>query len=344
MLAAITAKPEYFSDKSIIIYGESNSGKTTIIKDILFSLRESIEQIIVFCPTDFSHKTYSSGLVEKSFIHTEVSERILELIWERQEFLVKCWRTSNDKEILSGLASRIIGNTYDTFLEDLRKKMDALCDEFDDGDGKAKDKQKQMDEMTAKYDQLVVAFYKNIVIRNKSELSKMQLKPCEKICLEYISLNPKIVLIFDDCTEQFKKLKGKQILEKLFYQGRHMHITSIYTCHSDKALDQEIKKNSFVNFFCDSSSAQTYFGRSSGYFSPSQVAQAQMAINTAFKVKFQKLLWLKESSTFYRFTAVIHDSFTFGSELVREFGKLVSNEEAHVIDSGNRFAQKYGMT
>jgi Cdc6-like AAA superfamily ATPase len=75
---------DYFLNRSIIVYGPTNSGKSVIITHILKQLREKIPNVIVICPTNNMNHVYT-GLVPDQLIHSEVTPELIKNIVKKQE-------------------------------------------------------------------------------------------------------------------------------------------------------------------------------------------------------------------------------------------------------------------
>ncbi len=86
--------------KNILLIARRNSGKTTIILDILFHKRD-IPIGTVICPTETSNGTYSSH-VPSLFIHKEYKPQLIENIIKRQKKIIKKMKK---EEMLYGKSS-----------------------------------------------------------------------------------------------------------------------------------------------------------------------------------------------------------------------------------------------
>jgi hypothetical protein len=245
----------------------------------------------------------------------------------------------NSLESLKSLFDKIANQPSKTVMSGIDEKISAIDEDImSTTDEKEK---KNLEELRSKYHQVVTMLCKKTIAEAKGTPAITSLSPDELDSLKFVSINPKILLLFDDCTDQIKKLRNTKIIEKMFYQGRHNNITTIFACHTDKALDPEIKKNTYINIFCDESSASSYFSRTSAFMSEQIVTKAKTSIKSTFSVKWQKLIWVKERNLFCKYTANIHPPFTFGSDVVREFGDRVA-ADATKTDVNNYFELKYG--
>ncbi len=330
---------ERFIDKVTVLYGESGTGKSSIIVDILHSLKDHIEQIIVISPTDPQNGTYGKGLVPTPFIHYVINETLLADIWDRQEALVSIWAKANSPKIIMQLFNRIpnIGHVKAALAEIMRKftEYKTSMQESDDPAHIVNHKIALEEE---KCHTLLRAICKKAICVHSAKLLKLRLSEQEEFCLKYINLNPKLVLIFDDCTEQLKKFKANPTLQKIFYQGRHVQITCIIACHTDKALDPELKKNARVSIFTEPGSARAYFDRPSHNFDKSQKIMAHRLIGSTFtNVKpYQKIVWVRDERSLYSLTADKRPGFKFGSPIIREYAKKI--EAGKKSSLGNKFA------
>jgi hypothetical protein len=170
----------------------------------------------------------------------------------------------------------------------------------------------------------------------------MNLNADEQFTLKFINFNPRLVLIFDDCTDLLKKAKSNSVIQKLFYQGRWSYITVIFACHTDKALDPELKKNAFVSIFTEASCAHAYFERKSNDLDRDAKDRARLAVKAAFTpmAKYQKLVYLRSEKKFYRYTATLRKPFRFGSPYIWKYCEQVE-AAAGSLSAGNKFINDF---
>jgi len=327
---------QHFIDQLTILYGESKTGKSTVIIDILSHLNSYIDQIIVFAPTDRSNNTYQSGTVPLPCIHYEVSVKVLEDIYERQEALTLVYKRANNPEIIDSLIAKInnpminkilagIAAARNNSIADVSKTMDAELAAA------------AIEKIDAKYNKVVTGVKKTMIEKHKNRLLEMANED-ERHAIQFLHLNPRIVLIFDDCTEQLDKIKRERVTQMIAYQGRHVFITTLIAIHTDKNLDPAFKKNAMNSIYTEESCMMAYIERASNSFSKDAKRAAMEAMRSAFTpvAKFQKLIWIRDEKKYYRFTAKKHDNFTFGSSVVWEFCKNIQKTGGS-IESSNKF-------
>jgi hypothetical protein len=171
----------------------------------------------------------------------------------------------------------------------------------------------------------------------------MKLTKDEAYTLKYFDLNPRLALIFDDCTDLISKFKKHPVIQKLFFQGRWAFITCLIACHTDVALEPGLKKNAFVTIFTEETSAHAYFERKTNDLTKEQKQRAANACKISFTSlsRFQKLAWLRDEGCFYIFTSRIHSNFAFGNQHFWEFCNKIK-AEAGAIPINNKFIGDFG--
>lgn len=330
---------KYFIDGSTLLFGESKTGKSFIMVDILSQLQPHVDQIIVVSPTDRQNHTYDRGVVPIPCIHYQITSKLLDDIWERQNALAAVYTKANKPEILKSLFDRIKDSTkaagiiaaVQQKLRDYRYELES------EPDSKAK-----ITTMEDECKKLISVIWRDTINNNRSVLQKLSLNKNEQFALKYLNLNPRLVLIFDDCTDMLAKFRRHPVMQKLFYQGRWAYITTLIACHTDKALDPELKKNAFISIFTEETCARSYFDRKSNDLDREAKQRAALACKSAFSplAPYQKLIWVREEKKFYRYTASSHSNFRFGSQYVWEYCDKIKSDSG-AINADNKFINDF---
>ena len=330
-------------DRAVLVYGASGSGKSVVIVEMLNALKPYADQIIVFAPTDKQNQTYSSGIAPLPFIHYDVTPEILKTVWDRQEVLATVYKQANEIRTLERLYARC-PRKDDTQIIDKMNQMAAKSKQEIIRqclpEGQCKVSCEKVDEDLIKFKKCI---YKNCIERNKKALQAMKLDDTESAALRYHNMNPKLVMIFDDCTDLIQKYRKDETVQKIFYQGRHVHITAIIALHTDKSVDAELKKSAAMEFFTEPRTARSYITRASTGFDKDEKIIANAAVDDAFgdpTLKFQKLYWDRLDQRWYKFTAVKRDGFRFGSDIVWEYANAISATHGHVSHD-NKFLEQF---
>lgn len=337
---------EKIIDRSSVIYGESGTGKSWIIVDMLHALRPHIDQIIVFAPTDRQNHTYDKGIVPLPCIHYTITPKLLTDIWGRQEALVAVYTQSNKISVLESLFRRIPqarrGNA-DSVIAEINLKLKTSERELEQKGLDDMQLRTKTNEMKEDCDKLIMQIYKTYITRESTFLGRLDLSEAEHYSLKYHALNPRLVVVFDDCTDLIKKYKTSDVMQKIFYQGRHSMITAIIAVHTDKALDSELKKNAAVSIFTEMPCASAYITRPSTSLDKEAQARAMAACKIAFgdpSRPFQKLAYVRHEKKYYKFTAQKREGFSFCSAIIKSFCKMVAVESGKV-SADNRFIAEF---
>lgn len=310
----------------IHVYGESNTGKSFIVRHILSVLQASIPQIVVFSPTNEQNHSYDAdGEVPSVFIHSQVSADVLNQIWERQQVMRVAFDRANKPHVIKRMA-RATGNV--AYLAAVSRLEQEIANAPVD--------------VRKKLETALLRIAKGVISANKRmfDARRDSLTEEERYTLRYVNFNPRILLVFDDCTEQLRREKG-DILEKIFYAGRHMFITTIMACHTDKTFTPELKKQTFLSIYTGSSVASAYIERPSTGFDKREKAIAHAARCAAFTsdAPLQKLVIDRVSHCYYKYTAQ-PCIVCFGSPEIRALAEKIKRPENETL-RGNAYSAKF---
>lgn len=326
---------KHFLDKTTLLFGESGTGKSFVMVDILYQLKPFVDQIIVISPTDRQNNTYGKGIVPLPCIHYTISAELLDGLWERQSALSSVHTRASNQKVLQSLFDKIPHN------DTTRAVIDGIHRKLRDFRTSTSDKGKVAD-MEKECKKLIIKIWKESINKNRGMITKMHLNEDQRFSLNYLNLNPKLVIIFDDCTDQLKAFRNHPVMQKLFYQGRWANITALIACHTDKALSAELRKNAYVSIFTESSSAHAYFTRASNDLDKEGKIRADNASKTTFTpiAPYQKLVWIRDEKKFYRYTASSNTDFKFGSQYIWDFCNQIRAEEG-AISNNNKFISEF---
>jgi hypothetical protein len=334
--------PEGIVDKSVTIYGASKTGKSYIIADLLYTISRQVKQIIVFSATDFQTGQYSSKMVKPPLVHEKPTDDILERIWKRQEALSATYTRANNIITLERLFKRLAIGYANKILDQAQKCRNEAIAQIDAASEDVGIRQARRDEVEKKFNEFFKVVYKHFISQNIENLKKMALTSDERLAIRYLYFNPKMVIVFDDVSEQFKKLgaKGKEYMHKMLYQGRWVNLTVIIGVHDATSLTPELRKNSHLNMFTTDRAAFNYFCSESNGFSKREAKDRIKAVNgqvfaTSGPNKYQKLVYDPSNDTFYKYTAT-NRVFEFGADCINEFCEMIKKDGAS-IDPNNEF-------
>jgi hypothetical protein len=306
---------KYYLNKSTILFGASNSGKSTILLEILYLLKDKVPNIFVFSPTADNNNTFF-GIVPEPLIFKELDISKLNEIYKRQQASTKIYNTVNDIVILKKLFDKV------STIEEKRiyDKANITAENFIEKHQSLNKSENKIiiTEIKNTRDKYLIDLYKSTIRKNKTRLKNMGISTIEQYTIRYLDFNPNCVVVLDDCGAILKKFQKEEVVKKILFQGRHSYINLILTLQDDMNLDSSIKKNSFVNIFTTSQCANAYFERSSNNFNKKEKEIASKIIPYIFSRKdYKKLVYIRDDINPFRYTiADIYDTFRFGSKVL----------------------------
>lgn len=347
--------PDYnhFIDKTTAIFGPSKTGKTVIIKNILYLLKDHIEQIVVVSPSESSNGSYK-GIVPAPLIHYNItssksskkdskSTDLLNSLWQRQNAIAGTYNLANEIPSLKKLYRRISSSEGDAHINKIKQwEQDAkikISKQYVANIGK---RDEQIKAITENSTQMLQALYKKYIGDNYKRIKKMKdLDENEKYSLKYLKLNPRMVLILDDCAAQIKKMMNSDIMRMLFYQNRHGFITFIICCQDDTDLPSNLRKNAFSSFFTNDVVTSANFTRTSNQFSKDIKKYVEEISPVVFSEENRKLVYIREDKQhFYHIKFPIPPAFKFGSNAVNELCKNVESDGL-AVDEDNPYTRHF---
>jgi hypothetical protein len=325
---------KYYLNQNMILFGASDSGKTTVLLEILHMLKKHIPLIFVFSLTAKENESFK-GIVPDHVVRTDIDINALNSIWKRQKNATRTYNKANNINALQSLFRRVSNNQLIAVESMIIKHADrAIAQKNDDGTANRNEKKKAVKELQKMRDEHLTKLYKNIIKSNKKKLKKLKLNSAEAYVMKYLNFNPRCLLIFDDCGAILPKIQNEEVIKKLMFQGRHSHIQGIFTLQDDKSMAHHIKNQSKVSIFTTSQCALAYFSRKGAYFTSEIKKKSDKIITRVFasdghKKHHRKLVYLRNDPDPFRYTvADLYEDFKFGSPALWKMSeKLKENKK-----------------
>lgn len=346
----LTVTPEMILNRTTVIYGPSGSGKTVLAKHLLEVVKDHIPQALVFSPSEPSNHSYE-GYIDAPFIHYSLAlpgkKRVspkqaaldfLNAVWKRQEFLTSLFQKANRRDVLGLLFRRLSpraqkqGLRAITEAHELRRGALSKVRAPGSAPGPAADKAKSINE---KFERMLVLIYKKFITPELDSLWGVpDLSEDERFSLNYLGLNPNLLLIFDDCAADLKPLFGTSEFKRYFYQARHAAITVFLIAQDDTDIPANLRKNAFLSIFTDPIVCRSNFDRPSNNFPKDTRALIGEMIPAVF-VGNRKLVYIRDDprgQKYYHFESPYPTPFRFGSPASHELCRLLRAEESTLDD------------
>lgn len=325
-IKTIQREPSQFMLKNIVMYGANNSGKTTLLLDIMAQIRPFIPNVVAFAPTADSNNSLK-GVVPDLLINRHVELQKIKEVYTRQKEATVAYNTANDPIVLQSLFKRVAGNSQlaieDKILQ-LQQLMDRKLEQSTINNIERSKQSKKISEMAVTFR---VSLYKAVIRSTARVLTKMKLTAAESQAIKFLDFNPHLLMIFDDCASIFtKKFQNDTMIKDLFYMYRHSFITIIFTFQDDLGLESFLRKNASLSFFTTQQCANAYFERGSNSFSRDMKLDANMKASVIFDQnqravpEYSKLLYIRNDPDPIRYyTAELHAVFRFGTKALWKY-------------------------
>lgn len=300
-----------FVDKTTMIYGGSNSGKSVYIDEILSLVKTYIPNFIVIAPLT-SQKRYMERLPQDC-VKPDLSKKKLQKIWNRQENVTEIYNIVNSLVVLEMLFKRVANSNVINRIKQLKSMATRVKNDIRNStrfDHPAK--KSYIERIDSDFNKYLRDTYKQSIEKNKVVLYRMDLKTEERVALDNWDINPRLMIVLDDCTEKFKTWMKyfsteDNVFEKLFYRGRHNFISLVFACHADKILATELRASTRLMIFANSQSLMTYIEKKTNGFSKEQNNYAKKILQRIFDDEHKpiemrqhkKLCFNRDESAFY---------------------------------------------
>ena len=345
--------PRYFHRKIIALYGETESGKSTIIQEIMYLLKNSIPNVIIFAPTNDSNNLYTEK-VNKPGIFTKLSMEILEEIYQRQKEAAKIYKIANDMQTMHSVFIKIADDRTRSIVNsvnrDAARHIQLAAQRYSDPGMRKSEETKIRDMRDAAlrktYKLCIEANYRNL-------LGGMPLTEEQYIAVFYHKFSPDMLLIFDDCASFFVEHKNEPLIKDMFYQGRHECLTSIFSFQGDKNLPPDLRRAAHISFFTTQACANAYVTCPGNGIAGDKMLKRrwERAASRIFRYdgndapSHRKLVYLRSDNEKIQVTVADgYDDFPMGGLWVRKFMQAIEPKSAASGNNKDLIKKIYYMT
>lgn len=326
--------PALFIDQTIAIYGRRKSGKSTLIDDIMYILRNEVSVVFVISQTASSTNPYE-GKLPRSCVKNNVSKEWLESLVSNQKKRALIYNTANNEKTLQNLFKRIQSGTSTALYKNIVLKANQKLRTLDESNLQYAQKRLQKNEIQKMMRRALVTLYKKEISHYSAELLKQELTKEERVAVQYVNYNPRVLLVFDDCASVFKKwTKESPLINEIFYNGRWLYFTVIISTQTDKVVSTELRGNAMINIFTNKEAAITNFNRQSNGYTKEDRQRAAVCVEGVFgggsdDHNFKKLVFLPfEDGDLFRYTvAEVHEAFQMCSPIIWDLAQTQATTE-----------------
>lgn len=347
VLKPIEKDYKYYLNRTTLIFGRTNSGKSTILNEILYICKNYIPNVWVISRTNNLNDNFSK-MVPKLFIKKDLNNDFLFNFLERQKSLTSIYKMVNDVNNLYSLFIKIASSSDKNIYSKINIIKNTAIDYVNNNKYDFDNYRNEISKIKKMIDDKKISFMKNVIDKNKDNINKETLTKKDKNIIHYLYLNPNTLIVLDDCASSFKlwyksckqdvrSVKYGNPIKSLFYEGRWMNVTLIITAQDDKEIDPELRKNALVSIFTTEESVMSSFTRTANSHPPYIRKKAEIFSRAIFgdknKNNYKKLVYLKihGECPFRYVIASLYDNFKMGSKYIWELSKKIleqkNNEE-----------------
>lgn len=335
----------YFLNKSIILYGSSGSGKSIIMRDIMYTLKDHIPNIVVIAPTNYLNKSFND-IVPSPYIFNDVTEDLIQKIFKRQKVVVKLYNMVNDYNKLETIYNKIAKNNDHIIKHKMIASYKTIKQKFEENQTyNIVEKKIKLKELEDVHKKALIDYYKKIINRLKAIILtnpsyKNILDDSEIQIIKCLNINPNLLLILDDCAYNANVWCKYSEIKEIFMNGRHHKITVMISFQDDKLLDSGLRKNAFINIFTTEIVCNAFFQRSANNFTKQDRSKMSIIAKNIFnsdntKTKnYKKFVYIKDlDPNVYYMVADYIEEFKFGFGYLHNFVKQIQKNNNNDDDN-----------
>jgi len=328
--------PENILNRGIIFYGPTKSGKTTLMLNFMYAIKDQIHMAFAFAPTN-QEKHELDKIIPPMFVYETLDSGLIKDIYERNRAKSTLYNQVHSLEELTPIFKAIASPQelkHDEYICAIAAKtMDKV------------ETNSQRQEINEILNKKRVARYRKII----KSASPSSIPQKYSGLYKNMDINPKALVMFEDATSELgilikkEKQKNEETIKNFFFKGRWANITHFYAFHDDKGVDTDIRKNAHVSIFTSKQIAYTYFSRPSAGFTLSEKKLAERHIRAVFGEsgsgrfpKHSKLVYVRETAEFMYVVAEVFDNFVILPKLHELSAQLKKKDNLN----GNKFYRK----
>jgi hypothetical protein len=357
-LTPMVMEAEHFYQKTSTLFGPSETGKSTILDNIMAALKPYIPVVYVINPTGAVAKSNLQFRVPKGLIKLDPTVEALSLLLERQDQAMRTYYCVNNVKSLKNLFIKCNDYTSNELSKKIVYKAFAMIKQLQKSNISFTEKTSQIEKVKEIRDKSLIHVYKNILRKYKLSLLSTIGKPDgitkeDKFILKYLDFNPNILLVTDDAASLIKQWCKSPEMQKIFWTGRHYGITCVHCMQDDKTMTPELRKGNFVSIFTDPGCAMSFFNAKANGFTKQVKKDAELIIEELFQgssipgnKNYKKIVYnrLDNYSKFQYFIANPNLDYKFGcTALWNLWDNAPKKENVNVLVESNSFYKSFSV-
>lgn len=340
-------------NKGVIFYGPSGSGKTTMLLHFIYEIKKHFPVAFAFAPTN-QEKHELDKIFPPICVHETLKLDVIKNIYERQRATSNVYNTINNIDNMMSVYKIIMTQKDRQYTDAMDVKRTRIVGMLKNKYGDTVEFRKQVERLDVIHNKKLAQYYKTTIRQNRQSLMRQydRLNNVQKMVVKNIELVPNTLILFEDSTTELNNLikegekKKEEVIKNFFFKGRWANITHFYIFHDDKGVQTDVRKNAHISIFTNKQVASTFFSRISNGFTNEQRKKANAIIRAVFNEdgkesfpKHSKLIYERESDTFYYCVAKLHDNFKICHQKLHQVSEVVKNKSMR--DNTNKYFDKF---
>jgi ElaB/YqjD/DUF883 family membrane-anchored ribosome-binding protein len=336
-------KVDDYLDMTTVVLGGTGTGKSTIIKDIIYLCKDYVPLYLVLC-NQTSAVMYERLGIPKEAIKQDLGPDVWKSVYERQMVVTHLYKVARDPDVLEKLCRRVCRSISDDIAK-IKNYAKNLMEERGNLSEDAKDALKD------KVNSRIVDLCHTTIEKERDRISliRNQLSDDEQTAFLNYKLNPKFMIVVDDRTELIKKwikdcekIKDGNPIDGIFFAGRHFHISLVIAAHAEIAIPLKFRTNARVIFYTSGPVLLTATKRGNFAGTDEDKLVAKTLATDVFddkksgEKKHRKVCYMQNepSDTKWRYTvAKQHGPFTVGCDAMRELSRRLPERSAKYLET-----------
>ena len=320
-----------YIDKMTTIYGPSGTGKSFLITEIIKILSPYIPNIFVFGSPNI-RDSYSMCVPENAIFHN-LTVSGFKAVLTRQEQVSLLYKDGQNLKKLAKMFDKVATSDEKQTLAKINHKFDREISSVNRLRCEYAKKAGKVNKLSKIKEKAQRDFYQKKLKLHKRHT---RLTTQEKTVIDYFDINPRVLIIMDDCVGILKPIEKDLALIKAAFEGRHSHITSVFAMQNVTSMPAPLRQNSMLLLFTSSTAVQMFFDNvTAGQKHNAKIAkQYASAIFGANDHHHKKMALIPEENQFYYTLANVYPPFEFGS---KSFRRLMENIPEQRRTISNKF-------
>lgn len=271
---------------------------------------------LVFSESEDDNHAYSCDLVPRCFVHTSITEEILDTIEKKQHERCDLFNRVNNIDTLMKLCRRVAKPEQLRLFDELQETYTRLATDKASQPGKM--------EKMLKEGQRTIA--RSIIRKEYAKIQYGTLDKDECLTVRWFDFNPRLTIVFDDCTAELPRISKWPSFVNIVTRGRHIFCTLIMALHGE-VVTPLIRSNMRISIFTDPNTARVSGTRATnGADRTTRDEIERYASRICVDAPPYTKLCIIDSQMFL-FSASIHPSFSAVSDQIRVFSESIAKKE-----------------